>query len=93
MTYHSKFNNVQSDVVIGIPLLPVTPKDTFNPDSATYDIVDEAIALFRANILFKNYKVHGPADRTLVYLTCFIQKCLEQMQRFPTKEGATRVTG
>ena len=57
MSYHSKFNTVQSDVVVGIPIIPVTARDTFNPDSATYDIVDEAIALFRANILFKNYKV------------------------------------
>ena len=36
------------------------------------DIVDEALALFRANVLFRNFEVHGSADRVLIYLTLFI---------------------
>lgn len=40
------------------------------------DIVDEAITLFRATIMFKNFKPEGPADKLIVYLTVFIQKCL-----------------
>ena len=47
-----------------------------DPDDAE-DIIDEALSFFRAQCLFKNYEVHGPADKTLIYLTCFIQKCLE----------------
>ena len=43
------------------------------------DIVDEAISLFRSTILFKNFKPEGPADRLIVYLTVFIQKCLSDM--------------
>ena len=31
--------------------------------------------------MFSNFKVKGPADRTVVYLTCFIQKCLEEIKR------------
>ena len=78
MSYHSKFNGEQAELACGIPILPVTPKDSYNNmDPASHDIVDEAIQLYRANILFKNYKVKGPADRTVIYLTCFIQKCLE----------------
>ena len=46
-------------------------------DFETDDIVDEAINFFRANILFKYYEVKGPADKVLIYLTVFIQKCLE----------------
>jgi len=37
------------------------------------DIVDEAITLFRATIMFKNFKPEGPADKLIVYLTVFIQ--------------------
>ena len=61
----------------GIALHPITAKATYDTDVSTHDIVDEAIKLFRANILFKNYKIEGSGDRTLIYLTCFIQKCLE----------------
>ena len=41
------------------------------------DVIDEAIAQFRANIFFKNYEVRGPADKVIIYLTVFIQRCLE----------------
>ena len=40
------------------------------------DIVEEAISMFRATIMFKNFKPEGPADKLIVYLTVFIQKCL-----------------
>ena len=92
-SYHSKFNSTEADLACNIPLLPVQTKDAYSNDTSAHDIVDEAIALFRANIFFKNYKVEGPADRTLVFLTCFIQKMLEQMARFPEQEKAARVVG
>ena len=38
------------------------------------DIVDEAIYLFRANVLFRNFEVQGSADRTLIYLTLLIHQ-------------------
>ncbi len=38
------------------------------------DIVDEAIRLFRANVLFRNFEVQGGGDRILVYLTLFIHQ-------------------
>ena len=44
---------------------------------STHDVVDEAIAMFRANVLFKNYKIGGAGDKVMVFLTAFIQKCLE----------------
>ena len=53
------------------------PKADFEGD----DIIDEAINQFRANILFKNYDVRGPADKTLIYLTVFIQKVLETVAK------------
>ena len=42
------------------------------------DIIDEAIIYFRANVLFKNFNIEGDADKLLVYITVFIQKCLEK---------------
>ncbi len=68
-----------------------TPKNEYNPDTSTHDIIDEAICLFRANILFKNYKIQGSGDKNLIYLTAFIQKCLEQMLRYPAPDQAKKV--
>ena len=45
------------------------------------DIIDEALELYRALVMFKNFKVKGPADKTIVFLTCFIQKCLQELKR------------
>ena len=43
------------------------------------DIIDEAIIYFRANVLFKNFNIEGDADKPLVYITFFNQKCLEKV--------------
>ena len=77
VSYHSNFNTEQVEEACGIGLYTINPKDGYNADVSTHDIVDEAIQLFRANILFKNYKIAGAGDRSLIFLTCFIQKCLE----------------
>ena len=93
VTYHSKFNEGQVELACGFPMLPITAKDGYNADQKTHDIVDEAICQFRANILFKNYKVQGPGDKVIVYLTAFIQKCMEQMFRFPQPDKAKTIIG
>ena len=46
---------------------------------AATDIVDEAISLFRANVLFRNFPVRSPADRLLVYLTLYINMALRRL--------------
>ena len=33
--------------------------------------------MFRSNVLFRKYDVKGPADRTLLYLTLYINACLK----------------
>ena len=45
------------------------------------DIIDEAIQFFRAQVFFKNFEVKGPADKTMIYLTVFIQKCLDLISK------------
>lgn len=36
------------------------------------DIIDEAFAFFRINVLFKNYEIRGPGDKIIVYLMVFL---------------------
>jgi len=38
-------------------------------DEEGEDIIDEAISFYRANVLFRNYEIHGGADRIILYLT------------------------
>jgi actin related protein 2/3 complex subunit 3 len=38
------------------------------------DVVDEAIAYFRANVMFRSFPVEGPADLVLAYLTVYISE-------------------
>lgn len=82
MTYHSSFCKTECETACGFPILPLKggsgPAPKSNDD---LDIVDEAIAQFRANILFKNFKPQGPADKAIVYLTVFIQKCLNEIAK------------
>ena len=54
------------------------------------DIVAEAIVTFRANVLFRNFDFKGGADRTLVYVSLFIQLCLRTVEKCADRaEGAS----
>lgn len=83
MTYHSSFCKAQVDLVCGFPVLPLKGQSSGPAAKSedSIDIVDEAITLFRSTIMFKNFKPEGPADKVIVYLTVFIQKCLQEIQR------------
>jgi actin related protein 2/3 complex subunit 3 len=48
-------------------------------DPSQPDIIDEAITLFRANSLFRNFEIKGAADRTLIYLILYISDCLNKI--------------
>ena len=50
------------------------------------DIVEEALYYFRANVLYRNYQIDGSSDRTLIYLTFFIQQCLKELEKHPGKK-------
>ena len=86
VTYHSRFcNDGQAyEKACGLDLLPLksqiagpAPKMTTDEE----DIVDEAIKFFRAQVMFKNFEVKGDADKSLIFLTVFIQKCLETIAK------------
>lgn len=53
-----------------------------------FDIIDEAISLFRANVYFRRFDVESPADKVLCYLFVFIGECIRVAKtRTIKKEG------
>ncbi|GAA5939204.1 hypothetical protein JCM3775_003211 [Rhodotorula graminis] len=88
--YHSSWNDdAQGARQVGnLALLPFssrirgtapTPADTNQPD-----IIDESLALFRPNSLFRNFEIKGQADRVLIYLILFIGDCLGKIAQART---------
>jgi len=59
------------------------PAPLADPNSA--DIIDETLDLFRANSLFRNFEIKGPADRLLIVLILYVSDCL-------AKIGSARTT-
>ncbi|KAF9534694.1 actin-related protein ARPC3 [Crepidotus variabilis] len=81
--YHSTFNE-ETDVrqVGNMAILSIRtkirgPAPIGDPSAA--DIIDETLDLFRANSLFRNFEIKGPADRTLIVLILFISDCLAKI--------------
>ena len=50
------------------------------PDSESYDVLDEVLSLFRANTFFRNFEIQGPADRLLIYGILWISECLTKIR-------------
>jgi actin related protein 2/3 complex, subunit 3 len=48
-------------------------------DPSSQDIIDETLSLFRANSLFRNFEIKGPADRLLIILILFVSECLTKL--------------
>lgn len=66
--YHSAYNDdPDARIAASMSLLPIRSRirgPAPQPvDPSAMDIVDEAIDLFRANSLFRNFEIKGPADR------------------------------
>ncbi|KAI5862445.1 ARP2/3 complex 21 kDa subunit [Durotheca rogersii] len=61
-----------------------------DPDAESYDILDEVLALFRANTLFRNFEIQGHADRLLVYGILFVSECLAKIRPAHSLRDATK---
>lgn len=61
------------------------------PANSDYDIIDEALDLFRANSFFKNFEIKSPADRVLIYAILFINECLAQLKMNMSMNEAVKV--
>ncbi|RDW88061.1 actin-related protein 2 complex subunit 3 [Coleophoma cylindrospora] len=51
-----------------------------DPESDSYDALDEVLSLFRANTFFRNFEIQGPADRLLIYGILFVSECLTKIK-------------
>ncbi|MES1913460.1 MAG: hypothetical protein MHM6MM_005663 [Cercozoa sp. M6MM] len=91
---HSEFNQEQNvQLACNVPILPLNTtrtkvKGPAPPCMAETDIVDEAIRYFRVNILFRNFELEGPADRTIAYLTAYLADVVRHVKRHKTKQEA-----
>ncbi|KAL2755365.1 hypothetical protein ACRALDRAFT_1071335 [Sodiomyces alcalophilus JCM 7366] len=76
--------------VLPFPSPPLPANESPDPDSESYDIVDEIISLFRANTFFRNFELQGNADRLLVYGIWFLSDCLARIKPSATLRDATK---
>ncbi|KAK1921697.1 actin-related protein 2/3 complex subunit 3 [Papiliotrema laurentii] len=86
--YHSSFNDDTSVRQVGnMALLPINTKirgpAPIAADPSQPDIIEESLDLFRANCLFRNFEIKGPADRLMIYLILFISECLTKLAPTP----------
>ncbi|KAI0346877.1 ARP2/3 complex, 21 kDa p21-Arc subunit [Trametopsis cervina] len=90
--YHSALNEEPDVREVGnLAVLPIKtkirgPAPLADPNAA--DIIDETLDLFRANSLFRNFEIKGPADRILIVLILFVSDCLAKLgsSRSPTSQ-------
>ena len=76
-----------------LPALPPnTPAIDVDPDSESYDLLDEVLSLFRANTFFRNFEIKGPADRLLIYGILFVSECLGKIRGSMGQREAEKVS-
>lgn len=80
----------------GLAELPVeySTKATGVEPAIFTNIVDEALYLYRVNILFRSFELHGAADRTLLYTQLFLQECIALLaaaRPLPNKKEAEKL--
>jgi actin related protein 2/3 complex subunit 3 len=75
-----------------LPPLPAGMSELdVDADSEIYDILDETLTLFRANTLFRNFEIKGPADRVLIYGILWISECLGKVKPTMSQRDAEKV--
>ena len=87
--YHSKFNKDKWRTIGGLAIVPLAAQGGDGKE----DLVGEALTYFRANVFFQQFEVKGAGDRMLIYLTLFIQKCLNEALPHKTYKDAKKALG
>ncbi|KAG8746433.1 subunit of the Arp2/3 complex [Ceratobasidium sp. 414] len=82
--YHSAYNEEPDVRQVGnMSILSINSRirgpAPLQADPSQPDIIDETLDLFRANSLFRNFEIKGPADRLLIVLILFISDCLTKI--------------
>ncbi|KAF8897832.1 actin-related protein ARPC3 [Infundibulicybe gibba] len=95
--YHSSFNEeIDMRQAGNMAVLPIKTRirgPAPVADQSQADIIDETLDLFRANSLFRNFEIKGPADRTLIILILFVSDCLAKLgsaRTVPTQIEASK---
>lgn len=73
-----------------LPNPPLPPYESPDPESESYDALDEVLSLFRANTFFRNFEIQGPADRLLIYGILFVSECLGKIKPSADVRTATK---
>ena len=97
--YHSAFPK-DAPSVCGLAMLPLKTRargpavslDASAAGGGDEDQIDEALRLFRANVLFRNFEVQGAPDRTLIYLTLLIHQVRPRKERGAIRRWRRRRT-
>mmetsp|Transcript_44875 Transcript_44875/g.65961 ORF Transcript_44875/g.65961 Transcript_44875/m.65961 type:complete len:191 (+) Transcript_44875:50-622(+) len=82
---NSAFNEEAESVettISKIPFLNIKTKHRGpmgNADPSSVDIIDEAISLYRANVLMSSMEIKGTADHLLIYLTLTISEVIKRL--------------
>ncbi|KAI9895036.1 MAG: subunit of the Arp2/3 complex [Vezdaea aestivalis] len=61
-----------------------------SPDHESFDPLDEALDLFRANTFFRNFEIKGPADRLLIYGILFVGEALGKIKSHMGRRDAEK---
>ena len=82
--YHSAISTQGVKRLGNVAVLPIKcsvrgPGTCLPKDSPQADVIDEALAYFKANVFFRTYEIKSDADRVLIYLTLYIQDCLKKL--------------
>ncbi|EIW82308.1 ARP2 3 complex 21 kDa subunit [Coniophora puteana RWD-64-598 SS2] len=82
--YHSSLNDYPDLRQVGnVAVLPIRTKvrgpAPLGQSPEEMDIIDETLDLFRANSLFRNFEIKGPADRLLIVLILYVSDCLAKL--------------
>ncbi|KAL3856801.1 hypothetical protein ACJMK2_011518 [Sinanodonta woodiana] len=89
--YHSQFTSPPK-LVGNMALLPLRSqyKGPAPRETSDFDIIDEAIYFFKANIFFRSYEIKSEADRTLIYITLYMTECLKKLQKCANKNAGQK---
>lgn len=84
MSVNSSFNSKSGKTICGIAMGGVKTKfkgpSPMMPEDKE-DIIDEAMRLYRFNIVMKSFSIKGTSDRTLVYLTVYMNYLLQELAK------------
>ena len=88
--YHSAIPIAGVRRIGNVAILPIKcsvrgPAACLPKETGQADVIDEALAYFKANVFFRTYEIKSDADRVLIYLTLYIQDCLKKLQRCSSK--------